>query len=118
MAKNGEGEILEWLGGQQGAMLSLLEELVNIDGGSYDKAGVDAVGARIRAFLEGHEIACETIANETYGDALRATVGGPSNAAIMEPIGVSCGRWTATPSMAMSCTTIGRWLASLTSCRS
>ena len=49
MPKNGEGEILEWLGGQQGAMLSLLEELVNIDGGSYDKAGVDAVGARIRA---------------------------------------------------------------------
>ena len=83
MAKNGEGEILEWLGGQQGAMLSLLEELVNIDGGSYDKAGVDAVGTRIRAFLESHEIACETIANETYGDALRATVGGPSNAAIM-----------------------------------
>jgi len=35
-----------------GAMLSLLEELVNIDGGSYDKAGVDAVGARIRAFLD------------------------------------------------------------------
>jgi glutamate carboxypeptidase len=83
MPKNGEGEILEWLGAQQGAMLSLLEELVNIDGGSYDKAGVDAVGARIRAFLESHEIACETIANETYGDALRATVGGPSNAAIM-----------------------------------
>ena len=83
MAKNGEGEILEWLGGQQGAMLALLEELVNIDGGSYDKAGVDAVGTRIRAFLESHEIACETIANETYGDALRATVGGPSNAAIM-----------------------------------
>ena len=83
MTKNGEGEILEWLGGQQGAMLSLLEELVNIDGGSYDKAGVDAVGTRIRAFLESHEIACETIANETYGDALRATVGGPSNAAIM-----------------------------------
>ena len=28
-------------------------------------------------------IACETIANETFGDALRATVGGPSNSAIM-----------------------------------
>ena len=79
----GEKAVVEWLGGQQGAMLSLLEELVNIDGGSYDKAGVDAVGTRIRAFLESHEIACETIANETYGDALRATVGGPSNAAIM-----------------------------------
>jgi glutamate carboxypeptidase len=82
-ANGSEQPILEWLGGQQGAMLSLLEELVNIDGGSYDKAGVDAVGARIRQFLESHEIACEVIANETYGDALRATVGGPSNAAIM-----------------------------------
>ena len=83
MARNGEGEILEWLGAQQGAMLGLLEDLVNIDGGSYDKAGVDAVGVRIRKFLESHDIACETIANETYGDALRATVGGPSNSAIM-----------------------------------
>src|SRR5437764_15492495 len=83
MAMNGEGEILEWLGTQQGAMLGLLEDLVNIDGGSYDKAGVDAVGSRIRKFLESHDIACETIANETYGDALRATVGGPSNSAIM-----------------------------------
>jgi glutamate carboxypeptidase len=83
MAKNGEGEILEWLGHQKGAMLALLEDIVNIDGGSYDKAGVDAVGVRIREFLEQQDIACETIANENFGDALRATVGGPSNSAIM-----------------------------------
>ena len=83
MAKNGEGEILEWLGTQKGAMLALLEDIVNIDGGSYDKAGVDAVGMRIRRFLEENEIACEMIANETFGDALRATVGGASNSAIM-----------------------------------
>ncbi|MBV8839747.1 MAG: M20 family metallopeptidase [Alphaproteobacteria bacterium] len=83
MAKNGEGEILEWLGAQKGAMLKLLEDLVNIDGGSYDKAGVDAVGVRIRKFLEENEIPCETIANEKFGDAVRATVGGPSNSAIM-----------------------------------
>ena len=83
MAKNGEGEILEWLGTQKGAMLALLEDIVNIDGGSYDKAGVDAVGARLRTFLEGEGIACEIIANEKFGDALRATVGGPSNSAIM-----------------------------------
>ena len=83
MAKNGEGEILEWLSGQKGAMLKLLEELVNIDGGSYDKTGVDAVGAHIREFLEENDIACETIANEKFGDAVRATVGGPSNSAIM-----------------------------------
>jgi glutamate carboxypeptidase len=83
MAKNGEGEILEWLDGQRGAMLALLEEIVNIDGGSYDKAGVDAVGARLRKFLEEQDIACEMIENEKFGDALRATVGGPSNSAIM-----------------------------------
>ena len=79
----GEKAVVEWLGGQKGAMLSLLEDIVNIDGGSYDKEGVDAVGARLRAFLEEQGIACETIANEKFGDALRATVGGPSNSAIM-----------------------------------
>jgi glutamate carboxypeptidase len=78
-----EKPVLEWLGTQQGAMLSLLEDIVNIDGGSYDKAGVDAVGVRIRKFLEDNGIACEIIANESFGDALRATVGGPSNSAIM-----------------------------------
>ena len=78
-----ERALLDWLAGQRGAMLALLEDLVNIDGGSYDKAGVDAVGTRIRAFLEAQDISCETIANEDFGDALRATVGGPSNTAIM-----------------------------------
>src|SRR5215468_7596502 len=85
MMPGGQGEkaVVEWLGGQKGAMLSLLEDIVNIDGGSYDKAGVDKVGVRIRKFLESQGIACETIANENFGDALRATVGGPSNSAIM-----------------------------------
>src|SRR3954454_4803968 len=72
----GEQAVVEWLGGQKGAMLSLLEEIVNIDGGSYDKAGVDAVGVRLRKFLEEQGIACEMIENEKFGDALRATVGG------------------------------------------
>ena len=82
-AARDEQALLDWLAGQRGAMLSLLEDIVNIDGGSYDKAGVDAVGVRLRKFLEEQGIACETIANETFGDALRATVGGPSNSAIM-----------------------------------
>src|SRR3954471_18634027 len=85
MASGGQSEkaVVEWLGGQQGAMIKLLEDIVNIDGGSYDKGGVDAVGARLRKFLEQHGIACETIENEKFGDALRATVDGPSNSAIM-----------------------------------
>ena len=34
-----EQQILDWLAGQRGAMLALLETLVNTDSGSYDKAG-------------------------------------------------------------------------------
>jgi glutamate carboxypeptidase len=82
-AARDEQALLDWLAGQKGAMIALLEDIVNIDGGSYDKAGVDAVGMRLRKFLEEQGIACETIANESFGDALRATVGGPSNSAIM-----------------------------------
>ena len=47
-----ERKILDWLGGQRHAMLALLETLVNTDSGSYDKAGVDAVGGHIREFLD------------------------------------------------------------------
>ena len=43
-----ERQILDWLASQRGAMLALLETLVNTDSGSYDKAGVDAVGGHIR----------------------------------------------------------------------
>ena len=81
MTSGGQGEkaVVEWLGGQKGAMLSLLEEIVNIDGGSYDKAGVDAVGVRLRRFLESEGIACEVIENEKFGDAFIVHV------AIMSP---------------------------------
>ncbi len=68
--------ILEYLAAQRDAMIALLAELVNIDSGSYNKAGVDAVGARLRTHLETHGVACETISNATYGDCLRARVGG------------------------------------------
>ena len=68
---------VRWLETQQDAMLALLEELVNIDSGSYDKPGVDAVGARIAAFLSTHGIPVTVIANAGYGDALTAHVAGP-----------------------------------------
>ena len=42
----------EWLDGQRDAMTALLADLVNIDSGSYNKAGVDAVAARLDAHLE------------------------------------------------------------------
>ena len=57
-------------------MLQLLEEVVNLDSGSYDKAGVDAVGERFARFFAEHGIATTTRPNERFGDAVVATVAG------------------------------------------
>ncbi|TVR09971.1 MAG: M20 family peptidase [Salinarimonadaceae bacterium] len=53
-------------------MLALLEEVVNIDSGSYDKAGVDEVGERFARFFEEHGVPVQTIQNADFGDAIRA----------------------------------------------
>jgi glutamate carboxypeptidase len=67
--------ISSWLTEQQEAMIQLLSELVNIDSGSYDKAGVDAVGSRLAGFFSEHGIEVSTTPNEHFGDILRATTG-------------------------------------------
>jgi glutamate carboxypeptidase len=64
--------ILEHLGRQHGAMVSLLAELVNIDSGSYNKRGVDAVGERLRAWLEAAGISCEIFPHDRFGDCMAA----------------------------------------------
>jgi glutamate carboxypeptidase len=69
----------QWLAGQQPRMIALLEELVNTDSGTYDKAGVDRVGARIAAFMSEEGIDGETFAKATAGDVRRFRVGGPGN---------------------------------------
>jgi glutamate carboxypeptidase len=71
-----EQQVLDWLAGQRGAMLALLETLVNTDSGSYDKAGVDAVGDHIRRFLDANGIATEVTTGTKFGDAITATVAG------------------------------------------
>ena len=76
-----ENDVLDWLDGQREAMTALLADLVNIDSGSYNKAGVDAVAARLDAHLEAAGIPTERVENEDFGDALRATVAGRSGAA-------------------------------------
>jgi glutamate carboxypeptidase len=73
-----EAAVLDWLASQRDAMTDLVASLVNIDSGSYDKAGVDAVGAQLRGFLAGHGIAFTVIPNDRFGDAIRA---GTDNAA-------------------------------------
>lgn len=44
-------------------MLDLLREIVVIDSGTYDKAGIDALGAVVQHFLEGQgERTCTMVA--------------------------------------------------------
>ena len=56
-----ETAVLDWLAGQRDAMICLVAALVNIDSGTYDKAGVDAVGAQLRGFLASHDIGFEVL---------------------------------------------------------
>ena len=73
-------QVLSWLEEQKPAMLALLEEVVNIDSGSYDKAGVDAVGERFKRFFAEHGIETTTIPNDSYGEAIKAHVAGSGGA--------------------------------------
>ena len=70
-----ETAITAWLATQRDAMVAVLREMVDTDGGSYDKVGVDAVGAQIARFLSGHGIPVETIPGARFGDCVRATLG-------------------------------------------
>jgi glutamate carboxypeptidase len=82
-----ETMVLDWLASQRDAMLDFVRTLVDTDSGSYDKAGVDAVGARVLEFLAGHGIASSVIPNNRFGDAIRADVNnvasGPTNAPVL-----------------------------------
>jgi len=70
-----ERKVVDWIAAERAATLGLIEALVNTDSGSFDKAGVDAAGERIRGFLAARGIACDVVPNDRYGDGIRATVG-------------------------------------------
>lgn len=78
-----ERQVLDWLASQSEAMQGLLAGLVNIDSGSHNKAGVDRAGEAICAFLDTHKIACDVIANQKFGNAIRASVGTPGERNIL-----------------------------------
>jgi glutamate carboxypeptidase len=69
-----ESEITAWLATQQDAMIALLREMVDLDSGSYNKPGIDAVGAVVRRFLASQNIPVETIPQQKHGDCLRAKI--------------------------------------------
>jgi glutamate carboxypeptidase len=69
-----EPQITAWIATQQDAMLSMLREMVDTDSGSYNKPGIDAVGAVVQRFMAAHGIPVETIPQARHGDCLRAAV--------------------------------------------
>lgn len=75
-----EAQIAGWLAEQKPQMLRLLEDVVNIDSGSYDKPGVDAVGERFVAFFESEGMIVNVEPIETYGDVIHVRLDeAPSN---------------------------------------
>jgi glutamate carboxypeptidase len=76
MSVEAKTAIIEHLGRQHQAMVALLAELVGIDSGSYNKAGVDAVEARLRTWLEAAGISCELYPNERFGGCMAARLPG------------------------------------------
>src|SRR5262247_1077134 len=65
-----EAKLTGWLSSQQDAMLDLLGELVNIDSGSYDKAGVEAVGQRLIDFFEENGLLVSLEPHATFAPAI------------------------------------------------
>lgn len=69
-ASSAETAITDWLATQKDAMTALLADVVNIDSGSYDKAGVDAVGARFIRFFEENGLLARSEPHEQFGNAI------------------------------------------------
>jgi len=65
-----EVQITQWLASQKDTMLALLREAVSMDSGSYDKAGVEAVGQRFIEFFAEHGLVTAREAHERFGDAI------------------------------------------------
>lgn len=78
-----EQQVLDTLAASQGEMLQLLQRIVDIDSGSYCKAGVDAVIAQLRSYLEQHGVACAIQRNEGAGNCLRASVAGEGKPVVL-----------------------------------
>ena len=70
MSQSNETKITHWLASQHDAMVTLLREVVDIDSGSYDKAGVDAVGARFIRYFESAGLSATREPHATFGDAI------------------------------------------------
>ena len=76
-------QALDWLAGQGEAMESLLQRIVDTDSNSYDKAGVDAVGALLATELQADGILLERMPVEGFGDVMLAEVSGAAGKPVL-----------------------------------
>lgn len=72
--------LIDWLQQQEGTMIGLLETIVNIDSGSYDKPGVDRVIEVIQDFLTDYGVENQLIPRANHGNSLIAFVPGNTGA--------------------------------------
>ena len=79
MSTNNEALVTHWLASQRQAMIDLLRDVVDIDSGSYDKPGVDAVGERFQQHFAEHGVETWREPIEVYGDAVHAVVEKPGS---------------------------------------
>lgn len=75
MSKN-SSRLIKFFASNEGVALDLLEKIVNIDSGTGDKAGVDAVGETIADFLADYGIETRRIPLAAQGDGFEARLGG------------------------------------------
>jgi len=73
--------LLDWLASQESAMFELLAQVVNVDSGSGQEAGVRQVAALLRGHLEAAGIAVQTLPEPGWGECLLARLPAASSAA-------------------------------------
>jgi len=64
-----ETDITAWLATQHDAMVAMLREMVDIDSGSYNKPGIDAVGAVVQRFMQAQGIPVEVARQQNTATA-------------------------------------------------
>lgn len=79
MPNTTETRIIDWLASQKQPMIDLLRDVVNIDSGSFDKEGVDAVGARFEQHFAEHGIETWREPHDVYGDAVHGLISKPGS---------------------------------------
>ncbi|WP_371423235.1 M20 family metallopeptidase [Tardiphaga sp.] len=79
MPNTTETRIIDWLASQKQPMIDLLRDVVNIDSGSFDKEGVDAVGARFEQHFAEYGIETWREPHDVYGDAVHGLISKPGS---------------------------------------